>query len=175
MADLPDVTRVTARMRLFQYGADVERRVRQAHRRAGMELRDIVKESINRPGYQMRSQGEIGTAGRVIRKGESVNARNLEFRKNEINLDVSRSRPGEPPKRQLGGLYQSITFESIDSPRGVMTRVGPSVRVARYSRALELGYAPGGLEPRPYLAPAGRAYEGTFRQLIDRAVRGAKP
>ncbi|MBI1324370.1 hypothetical protein GC170_14460 [bacterium] len=193
---MSDITRITARMRLNSYGDDVERRVRQAHRRAGMELRDNVKQSINRPGYQIRQKGEIMTSGFVIRKAQRVDirdssgrflkgqnsgpafarsARGLVAKKNEINYDVIRSKPGEPPRRQRGTLWNSITFESRDSFRGVVTRVGPSVRTAKYSRALELGYAPNNLEPRPFLAPAGKAYDPTFMALMERAVRGAKP
>ena len=64
-----------------------------------------------------------------------------------------------------------MTFESMDSHRGITTRVGPSVRAAKYARALELGYEPGGLEPRPYLAPAANAFRPRFDALIADAVR----
>jgi hypothetical protein len=171
-------------MRLGNYSRDVEKRVRNANKRAGMELRDNVKALLNVPGYQIRQKGETGSAGFVVRKGRKIAASSasrfgvrsgIDFKKNEINYDVVRSRPGEPPRRQRGLLYQSQTYEIRDTFRGVTTRVGPSVRVAKYARALELGYAPGGLEPRPSLAPAARAYAPTYQELMRRAVQGAKP
>lgn len=189
-----NVTRLYARMRLAQYEKDVQNRLRQAHKRGGMELRDKVKESLNVPGYQIRRRGEVMTSGFVIRKAEridmrdangrfikgmkaeskSVRAGGLVAKKKEINYDVARSKPGEPPRRQRGTLYQSQTYETTESFRGIFTRVGPTVTVAKSARALELGYAPNNLAPRPYLRPTAKAYEPTWFKLIDRAVRGAK-
>lgn len=189
-----NVTRLYARMRLAQYQGDVQNRLRQAHKRGGMELRDKIKNSLNVPGYQIRQKGEVMTSGFVVRKAEridmrdasgrfingmkaeakNVRARGLVARKNEINYDVVRSKPGEPPRRQRGGLYQAQTFETRESFRGIFTRVGPSVSVAKYARALELGYPPNNLEPRPYLAPAAKAYTSDWLKLIDRAIRGAR-
>lgn len=192
---MSDLIRITQRMRLANYSESLDRNIRNAHKRAGHELRDMVKDSLNVPGYQVRAKGEIMTEGFVVRKGaavkirdasgrflkgqgggeaKSVSARGLVARKNEYNYDVVRSKPGEPPRRQRGRLWDSMTFESMDSPRGVMTRVGPSVRAAKYARALELGYEPNNLEPRPYLAPAAKAFRPRFDALIADAVRRAK-
>lgn len=175
---MSDVTRLYARMRLSQYRNNVERRLLQAHKRGGMELRDKVKELQNVPGYQIRQKGETITRGFVIRKGLRIDATArspIEAKKDETNFDVVRSKPGEPPRRQRGTLYESQTFETRSSFRGVFTRVGPSVTVAKYARALELGYPPNNLEPRPSLGPAARAYAPTWFKLIERATRGAKP
>lgn len=191
---MADATRLYARMRLAQYENNVQTRLRQAHKRGGMELRDAVKESLNVPGYQVRQKGEVMTTGFVIRKAERIDmrddsgrfikgmkaeekassARGLIARKNEYNYDVVRSKPGEPPRRQRGALYQSMTYETRESFRGIFTRVGPSVTVAKYARALELGYPPNNLEPRPYLRPAAKKFRPHWIKLIDRATKGAR-
>ena len=192
---MSDVTlRIQQRLRLQNYSDSVARNLRNAHKRAGHELRDMVKDLLNVPGFQIRQKGEVMTSGFVVRKGQavtardasgrflkgqgggnakSVSARGLVARRNEFNYDVVRSKPGEPPRRQRGRLWESITFESMDSPRGITTRVGPSVRAAKYARALELGYEPGGLAPRPYLTPAANAFRPRFDALIAHAVRSA--
>jgi hypothetical protein len=190
MSDL--IIKITQRMRLANYSTTVDRNIRNAHKRAGMELRDEVKNLLNIPGYQIRQKGDVMTSGFVVRRGErvdardasgrfikgmgggeakSVRARGLVAKKNEINYDVVRSKPGEAPRRQRGTLYMAQTYETIDSPRGITTRVGPSVRVAKSARALELGYEPGGLAPRPYLAPAANAFRPRFVALMADAVR----
>jgi hypothetical protein len=145
-----------------------------------MELRDKTKELLNVPGYQIRQKGELGNKGYVVRKGRKIAAvsatrftgvkSQLAFKKNEINYDVARSSPGEPPRRQRGLLYNSMAYEIRDTFRGVSARVGPTVRVAKYARALELGYTPGGLAPRPYLQPAAAGHETHHQALIARAV-----
>lgn len=172
--------RIKARLRFGALTAKIERALRQGNKRAAMELRDQVKESLNVPGYQIRQKGELGTIGYVIRKGRKIAASSatrfkgvrsqLAFKKNEINYNVVRSQPGEPPRRQLGNLYNSMTYEVRESFRGVSTRVGPSVRAAKYARALELGYEPGGLAPRPYLQPAADKFQPTFQAIMSRAV-----
>lgn len=171
---MSDEIRVSARLRLWQFDAQLGRNVEQAHKRAGAELRDKVKESLNVPGLVTRNRGEMITKGFVIRKGERVDAtvRNpLKARKDEKNYDVARSKPGEPPRRQRGDLYKSLTTETKSSPRGVSTRVGPDVSVAKKARALELGYEPGGLEARPYLAPAAEKFRPQFDAIMARAIR----
>lgn len=189
---MSDEIRVSARLRLWQFDAQLGRNVEQAHKRAGAELRDKVKESLNVPGYVRRKKGDVMTKGFVIRKAERVGLRDssgrflkgqgggaasartaqgLVAREGEINYDVARSKPGEPPRRQRGDLYKSLTTETKASPRGVSTRVGPDVTVAKKARALELGYEPGGLEARPYLAPAAREFRPQFDAIMARAIR----
>lgn len=175
-----DLRRIAVRLRFSQLSARVERAIRQANKRGAMELRDNVKESLNVPGYQIRQKGELGTVGYVIRKGRKVAASSatkfkgvrsqLAFKKNEINYNVVRSQPGEPPRRQLGNLYNSMTYEVRETFFGVTTRVGPSVRAAKYARALELGYEPRNLAPRPYLNPAAEKFHDHFQALVARAV-----
>lgn len=174
---MSDNIKIGSRLRFGSFNSRLEKAIRQANKVAAMELRDNVKGLLNVAGFQIRQKGELGSAGYVIRKGRRVEAvkgkSQIAFKKNEINFDVERSKPGEPPRRQRGLLYNSMTFEVRDSFRGVKARVGPSVRVARYARALELGYAPGGLAPRPYLAPAAKDYQPTYEARIANAVKGA--
>lgn len=180
---MSDYIKIGSRLRFGSFNNKLEKAIRQANKVSAMELRDNVKGLLNVPGYQIRQKGELGNVGYVVRKGRKVAASSatrfagvrsqLAFKKNEINYDVERSKPGEPPRRQRGLLYNSMTYEVKDSFRGVLTRVGPSVRAARYARALELGYAPGGLEPRPYLAPAAKDYQPTYEARIARAVEEA--
>lgn len=192
---MSDYIRITQRMRLANYSKSLDRNLREVQKRGGMELRDDVKQLLNVPGFQIRQKGETGTKGFVVRKGERVNvrdaqgrflkgeksaasrrsARGIEFRSNEINYDVARSRPGEPPRRQRGTLWISQTYEIRNSPRGATTRVGPTAIVARYARAQELGYPPGNLRPRPYLAPAAKAYQPRYVALVNDAVRRSRP
>lgn len=191
---MSDAFKITARLRLSNYSESLNRNLMNAHKRGGHELRDATKTLLNVPGYQIRQKGEVMTSGFVVRKAQridardasgrfikgmgggeakNVRARGLVAKKDESNYDVVRSKPGEPPRRQRGNLWNSMTFETLSSPRGFTTRVGPSVRAAKYARALELGYEPGGLAPRPYLAPAANAYAPTWNALIIRAVRSA--
>lgn len=180
---MSDYIKITQKLRFSSYNNKLEKLIRDANKRGAMELRDNVKALLNVPGYQIRQKGEMGNVGYVVRKGKKIAASSatrfsgvrsqLAFKKNEINYDVERSKPGEPPRRQRGTLYNSMTYEIRDSFRGVMARVGPSVRAAKYARALELGYAPGGLLPRPYLQPGARDYQPTYEALIANAVKEA--
>ena len=47
---MSDAFNIRARMRLASYSQSVERKIRQTNARAGMELRDIVKQLLNVPG-----------------------------------------------------------------------------------------------------------------------------
>lgn len=59
-----------------------------------------------------------------------------------------RSKPGEPPHVDTSRLKASIAYELVGDDTA---RVGTNVV---YGRALELGFAPRNLAPRPYLRPA---------------------
>jgi phage gpG-like protein len=82
-------------------------------------------------------------------------------RRQRTVYNFTHSRPGNPPFKQTGHLRRSITHE-VDGPVG---RVGSNLA---YARALELGYAPGGLAPRPFLRSNLVKHMGT----IGRIVRG---
>ena len=67
------------------------------------------------------------------------------------------SKPGEPPRRDTGILISNVYHSG--EPAGIPVSnvngvISTYVSVdAPQARALELGYAPGNLEPRPYLRP----------------------
>jgi hypothetical protein len=68
-----------------------------------------------------------------------------------IGLDPSR--PFEPPHVLTGRLRQSIKGDVTRAGDFIVGRVGSNVE---YARALEFGYAPRNLDPRPYLRPSFR-------------------
>ncbi len=61
------------------------------------------------------------------------------------------SLPGQPPAIDTG-LYRSRIHTRVSFKGGQI--VGFVVSPSKQARALELGYAPGGLAPRPHLRPA---------------------
>lgn len=80
------------------------------------------------------------------------------------------SRPGEPPRIDTGELRRSI-HHSVVVNRGSIR--GYVIAGAPYARALELGYAPGNLLPRPYLRPAlARMQPAIVRVLLGKGPGG---
>lgn len=75
------------------------------------------------------------------------------------------SSPGEPPRVQTGRLRSSITHEM--DPLRPVGRVGTNVE---YARALELGYAPRNLEPRPYMRPGVEKAIPAIRRHVSRRM-----
>lgn len=67
------------------------------------------------------------------------------------------SRPGEPPRVDMGRLRSSITHEIVSELRGIVGRVGTNVKYGRY---LELGTSK--MLPRPWLIPALKKTIGRF-------------
>lgn len=63
------------------------------------------------------------------------------------------SAPGEAPAFQNGELYKSLGFRTL-SKRVDGSRVVEIFSDAPYAGALELGYGPRNLEPRPFLRPS---------------------
>lgn len=79
------------------------------------------------------------------------------------------SKPGEPPRKRTGTLAANIIYE-VDAGRltayvGV-AKFGKDGKPIRYARALELGYAPRGLEERPYLRPALMSAESKIKEIL---------
>lgn len=73
------------------------------------------------------------------------------------------SRPGEPPRVDTGGLRRSVSHSVVVRPgsvRGYVTVDHPG------ARALELGYAPNNLQPRPYVRPALRRMQPTIVSVL---------
>lgn len=80
------------------------------------------------------------------------------------------SRPGEPPRVDTGELRRSI-HHKVEVKRSSIR--GYVIAGAPYARALELGYAPGNLLPRPYLRPAlRRSQPGLVRILLGKGPSG---
>jgi phage gpG-like protein len=75
---------------------------------------------------------------------------------------ATRSRPGEPPRKQRGTLRASYTWERS----GLTARVGTNYRVARI---LELGSRR--VAPRPHLRPAFRDATPAINALWARPMR----
>jgi len=80
-------------------------------------------------------------------------------------INSYRSKPGEPPRHQTGDLMGSVTYEL--APVLPIGRVGTNLE---YARALELGYEPRNLKPRPYLRPALYNSAGALRAIFGRRV-----
>ncbi len=63
----------------------------------------------------------------------------------------SASAPGDPPATDTGHLVANISTRVKADGDDV---VGEVISSAAYSKALEYGYAPNNLEPRPFMRPA---------------------
>tara|TARA_R100000426_G_C4804216_1_gene103836 strand:- start:177 stop:653 length:477 start_codon:yes stop_codon:yes gene_type:complete len=73
------------------------------------------------------------------------------------------SSPGEPPAPQTGDLRRSFTDAGLTRVRSMAKSIEGTVKQGRglnktkkYARALEYGYSPNNLKPRPYLRPVVR-------------------
>lgn len=78
-------------------------------------------------------------------------------------IGLNPSRPGKPPHVLTGRLRQSITARVEVLDDFIVGRVGSNVE---YARALELGYAPRNLDPRPYLAPTFRREFNVIAEIL---------
>lgn len=80
------------------------------------------------------------------------------------------SRPGEPPRVDTGGLRRSVHHQ-VTVQRHVVR--GYVIAAHPGARALELGYPPNNLLPRPYLRPAlARTQPAIVRILIGKPIQG---
>jgi len=79
------------------------------------------------------------------------------------------SKPGNPPHVRTGTLRRSWTTKGNRTEKrsksGVRLRLGSNVV---YARALEFGYRPRNLKPRPYLGPTVRSPQ--LRKFIDQRL-----
>lgn len=81
------------------------------------------------------------------------------------------SRPGDPPNIDTGELRRSIHHQVIVQNHIVR---GYVIAAAVYARALELGYLPNNLLPRPFLRPTlARCQPAIVRILIGKPIQGA--
>lgn len=78
---------------------------------------------------------------------------------------AKRSAPGEPPKSDRGGLVKSIKVEILDE--GFSSHVGTPIK---YAKALEFGFAPRNLLPRPFMGPTFEKNRDKYIKRIGSAV-----
>ncbi len=64
------------------------------------------------------------------------------------------SSPGQPPAVRDEDLRNSIRVEQARNPRGQFSKAFSVVVEAEYGAALEFGYSPNNLKPRPFVRPA---------------------
>jgi len=112
---------------------------------------------------------EAATKGLLSRRGGRTASGGHEKGERLEKVGIYRSKPGEPPRKQTGTLVRSITSEM--HPTLPIGRVGPANEL-EYARALELGYDPRNLAPRPYLRPALRRSEPAIRAIFNRPMEG---
>lgn len=122
----------------------------------------------------------------------------------QVKQDINRgnrgggnpSKPGEPPKKDTGRLFRSMTEVTAAEGREVVTRVGTNVE---YARALEFGFSGvqsvrahqrksrGGkthtvsahtrqvdTAARPFLRPALARAKETIARVVIQALRGGR-
>jgi hypothetical protein len=121
-------------------GPKYERLLRREFNRrldhSGRFLRDMIRDDIDTPGYDISGKGR--------RKKRIINQRH--------------SRPGNPPFEQTGELWRSYVY--YNHPAFLMTETGSP---ADYALALELGVKSIRLRPRPH---ARRALYGHAADLF---------
>ena len=77
---------------------------------------------------------------------------------------ATRSKPGEPPRKQLGHLRRSVTYEVDDNQVG---RVGTNLK---YGRWLELGTRL--MKARPWLRRALKECQDQILSILKAPMRG---
>ena len=100
-------------------------------------------------------------------------------KKGERITGAVRSAPGEPPRKQTGGLRGSATATTPEDPDEHTTyEVDESAMAARvgtnllYGKALELG-TKRGLKPRPWLRRAAFEMKGRVNELLSKMKEAA--
>lgn len=78
------------------------------------------------------------------------------------------SRPGEPPHVDTGD-YRRRIHSVVSARRGRIT--GRVISGSRQAMALEFGYAPGNLAPRPHLRPALARQRAAIERVLGARVR----
>jgi hypothetical protein len=77
----------------------------------------------------------------------------------------SRSLPGHPPAVQTATLIGSVFSEAKEDKEGVFGVVGS--RDAVYAKAMEFGFEPKNLAPRPWLFPAFERIRGKVTEMLN--------
>ncbi|MEM9043413.1 MAG: hypothetical protein AAGC81_01870 [Pseudomonadota bacterium] len=102
------------------------------------------------------------------------------FSKGKVQISLNRgnpsgenpSRPGEPPRKVSGRLFQSIATEVVNLPGKIVGRYGTNVE---YARRLELGFSGRDANgrnvnqpPRPFLRPVLKSFGRQILRIIGR-------
>ena len=77
------------------------------------------------------------------------------------------SAPYEAPATDLGWLATASAVAEDDIANYAV------IFFARYAKALEYGFQPRNLKPRPFLKPATFKYEELFHRAVEQAIREA--
>jgi hypothetical protein len=126
------------------------------------KIKDAVKEGVTATNIALQGRIKIklsqpGT-GKLRRDGKRASAE------------------GEPPAVQTGDLRRSFTDSGLSrvrtfpkSVRGTVSQGAGLDKVKVYARALEYGYPPNNLKPRPYLGPV--VEEAKRDELAPKLIR----
>lgn len=78
---------------------------------------------------------------------------------------VAPSKPGEPPQVQTGALSLTLRGVGVSALKARIVAGGgtPTGETVPYARALEFGFAPRNLAPRPFMRPGSRRWASSGR------------
>src|SRR5262249_15403283 len=124
-------------------------------------IRGEAAKALSRAAISVKNRAKILLS--VAGKGKGSGGRDSKGR--FLSGTVTRSKPGEPPRKQTGRLRASVAHEVDDA--GLAARVGTNVK---YGKWLELG-TKRGLLPRPWL----RRALAEVRSRIDEILGGGGP
>lgn len=79
------------------------------------------------------------------------------------------SQPGQPPHIDTGDYRRRIHSEVVTRGRRIVGRV---ISGSVQAMALEFGYAPHGLEPRPHLRPALARQRANLQRILGAPISG---
>ena len=134
-------------------------RLRQRLRVLERETRAEVKRALLRGGLLIE-----GTAAVSIQEqtpsGKFVPSRGRKGAAHEV------SPPGSPPNADTGELHTGIASTVEESSARIVVETGSN---SPYGPALELGYEPNGLAPRPFMSPAFHEHVPRIREMVRRA------
>ncbi len=125
-------------------GNPVKARLARAVQKAAAHLVGALKEELSKPGPTKTHPAGTSVAGEEIRA----------------------SKAGEPPRKRLGILRNSVDMESAN-PDGTVQRVGTPLD---YGFFLEFG-TKRGLEPRPWLRPVFKQERGRMQDIINQELK----
>lgn len=92
--------------------------------------------------------------------------------KNRRKVGLNPSKPGRPPKVLHGTLRESLDYRVDVRKNGVDVYIGANTP---YARALELGYKPRNLAPRPFLRPGlTKNRKGIIKRMTKKMFQAKK-